>query len=328
MQACPDFTIAYVITSDGRDVFGNMALVSMLTVRATNSQSRILLVCDALSMRALRSVRHRVLEVCDELVPVDTPPGEPTFRNRWIKTQLCRYVSGPCLYLDADMLVRGSLADLPSLAPELGVVANHNQDDLADQMWVEDAEFLRRMGWPGVFPFYANGGLQFYRQCTGTERFYEAWHRLWLDGVNATGRLRDQPSLNTAISESGVKASRLPEKFNLQLQAGHRGVSAALVWHFWAAAELQDSAFRRLLQTVPTANLGDLERRVRRVITRPYPYPNQDFLGRRIGRKIENDEEVATFEKLWLMSRRAAVRFWAGGVKARFARTRVVAGSP
>ena len=320
MQTPSDFSIAYVITSDGQDIFADMALVSMLSVRATNARARILLVCDASSANALGKFRHRVLEVCDNLVKVDTPDGEPTFRNRWIKTQLCRHVSGPCLYVDSDMLVRGSLSDLPSLVEELGVVANNNRTDFADQLWVEDADFLGRMGWPRTFPFYANGGLQFYRQCAGVERFYEAWHQLWLDGVNATGRLKDQPSLNTAIGESGVRVARLPEKYNLQLRAGHRGVSTALVWHFWTSLKLEDSSFSRLLMAAPSASLGELKRRVHRVIARPYAYPNQDFLGRRIGRKIENDQEVTTFERLWLVNRATALRFWAGGVRARFLR--------
>lgn len=312
-------TIAYIITSDGQDLFADMALVSMLSARATNAQLRISLVCDAASAQALQKCRHRILEVCDQVVSVDTPAGEPTFRNRWIKTQLCRYVPGPALYVDADMLVRGSLADLPALAPELGVVANHNQSDFAEQIWTEDSEFLGRMGWPRSFSFYANGGLQFYQPCAGAERFYDRWHTLWRQGVEATGRLRDQPSLNTAISESGVNVTRLPDKFNLQLRASRGGVSTALVWHFWAAIELEDSAFRRLLKAAPAVSLPELDRRVRRVIARPYPYPNQDFLGRRIGRKIEQAQEVSTFERTWLTDRKAALRFYAGGVKARLA---------
>jgi hypothetical protein len=218
------------------------------------------------------------------------------------------------------MLVRGSLADLPALAPELGVVANHNQADFAEQIWTEDAEFLGRMGWPRSFPFYANGGLQFCQSGAASERFYEKWHSLWLEGVKVTGRLRDQPSLNTAILESSVSVTRLPESYNLQHRATKRGVSTALVWHFWAAIELEDSVFRRLLKAAPAVSLRELDRRVRRVIARPYPYPNQDFLGRRIGRKIEQAQEVSTFERTWLTSRKAALRFWAGGLRARFVR--------
>ena len=315
-------TFAYVITSDGDDIFADMALVSVLSVRATNPHATVLLVCDARSASALGQSRHRLLGVCDDVVAIETPDGEPTFRNRWIKTQLCRYVPGPALYVDADMLVRGSLSDLPFLAQELGVVANHNQPDFAEQIWAEDADFLGRMGWPRSFPFYANGGLQFYQSCVGTERFYAKWHSLWLAGVKATGRLRDQPSLNTAILESGVRVARLPEKYNLQLRASRAGVSTALIWHFWAAIELEDSAFRRLVQAVPAVSLSELDRRVRRVIAHPYPYPNQDCLGRRIGQKIEKADPTSTFENLWLTDRKAALRFWAGGVKAKFARKR------
>jgi hypothetical protein len=60
---------------------------------------------------------------------------------------------------------------------------------------------------------------------------------------------------------------------------------------------------------------------VREAISAPYPYPNQDFLGRRIGRKIDDDAAATTtFENLWLTDRKAALRFWAGGVKAKLGR--------
>jgi len=54
-----------------------------------------------------------MLDVCDQFITVPTPDGHPTFEIGWIKTQLCRYVEGNILYIDADTLVRGSLAKLP-----------------------------------------------------------------------------------------------------------------------------------------------------------------------------------------------------------------------
>jgi len=313
--------IAYVLTTNGKDIYSRMTLISAVSVRITNPEAIIFLVCDSISFVALQKESNPILEVCDEVKKVETAQGVDTFRNRWIKTQLDQFVAGPCMYLDADTLVRGSLSNLPTLAPELGVVANHNKPDLADQIWVEDTDFLDQMGWPRRFEFYANGGLQFYQPCSGVERFYESWHRLWLDGVKATGRLRDQPSLNTAIRESGVLAARLPEKYNLQLQASHRGCPGALVWHFWAAAELQDTTFRRLLRLVPHMSLKKIERHVQQAIQSPYPYPNQDFFGQRIGRKVEKGETISTFERAWLTDRKGAVRFWLGGVRAGILKT-------
>src|SRR5204862_1858016 len=114
------FRVVYVLTSDGRDAYADMALVSMLSVRISNPGLGIFVVCDEKSAITLRAKKHRMLAVCDQFITVPTPDGEPNFRHRWIKTQLCRYVDGNVLYIDADTLMRGSLADLHQLVSELG----------------------------------------------------------------------------------------------------------------------------------------------------------------------------------------------------------------
>jgi hypothetical protein len=336
--AKPEFSVAYAITSNGRDAYADMGLVSMLSVRLTNPGLRILAVCDAASAQNLRSANHRMLDVCDELVAVDTPEGDPTFRNRCVKAQLGLVVSGLCLYLDADMLVRRDLSALPSLVTELGGVANNNAEKPVDRMWVGDREFMQRMGWLEDLPGFINGGMQFFHPCPAVTRFYEEWSRLYVEGVrfheNTAERSRgqsqltiywqDQPSLNLAIVRSGVQLDLLPSAYNFQIGAGMRGCSEAAIWHFWYALESAPTCFNKLLAAASSTKLPRLQSMVRKAIASPYPYANQDFLGRRIGRKIESADTTSTFEKLWLTDRRAALRFWAGGVKARLGRRSAV----
>ena len=326
--------MVYAITSNGRDVYADMGLVSMLSVRLTNPGLRILAVCDASSAQSLRSAKHRMLDVCDELISVDTPEGDATFRNRCVKAQLGLVLSGACLYLDADILVRRDLSALPSLVTELGGVANNNAEKPVDRIWIGDREFMQRMGWPEDLPDFINGGMQFFHPCPAVTRFYEEWYRLYVEGVrfheNTAERSRgasrltiywqDQPSLNLAIVRSGVQLDLLPSAYNFQIGAGMRGCAEAAIWHFWYALDSAPTCFGKLLAAAPTAKLSRLECMVREAVTAPYPYPNQDFLGRRIGRKIEQAQEVSTFDRTWLTDRKAALRFWAGGVKARLAR--------
>jgi hypothetical protein len=316
---CAKFSVAYAVTSDGRDAYADMALVSMLSVRLTNPHLRILAVCDEASAQALRHHRHRMLEVCDEVVDVVTGDGHPTFRNRLLKTQLCLHVPGPCLYLDADILVRGSLAQLPSHTTDIGAVANNNARSKDEMVWIGDEDFLRTMGWPPKFDTFVNGGVQFYHDTQGTRDFYELWHKLYVEGLERHADRQDQPSLNAAIKLSGVRCAVLPDIYNLQMKPGARGACGAAVWHFWHALGLGDSSFARLVAAAPRVDLAKLRRMVGKAIRQPYPYPNQDVFGRRVGRKLENNEEVSTFERTWLTDRKAALRFWAGGVRAKFA---------
>ncbi len=328
------FSVAYTVTSDGRDAYADMAVVSILSVRLTNPHLRIVAVCDEPSAKALRQHRHRMLDLCDEVVEVATGEGHPTLRNRLLKTQLCRHVPGPCLYLDADILVRGALSELPALTADIGAVANNNARSKDEMVWIGDEDFLRTMDWPREFDTFVNGGVQFFHDTQGTRDFYELWHKLYEEGLERHADRRpeatadqsllsiywqDQPSLNAAIKLSGVRCAVLPDIYNLQMKPGARGASGAAVWHFWHALGLGDSSFARLVAAAPRVDLAKLRRMVGKAIRQPYPYPNQDFLGRLVGRKLENNEEVSTFERTWLTNRKAALRFWAGGVRAKFA---------
>lgn len=324
-------TVAYAITSDGRDIYADMGLVSALSVRITNPGLRIVAVCDAPSARVLRDARHRICEVCDDIVAVETPEGHPTFRNRYVKASLCHYVPGPCLYLDADMLVRRTLDDLPGLVQVFGAVSNNNAAEPTRQIWEGDRDFLRAMGWSATCRPYINGGLQYYHDAAEVRDVYDTWLRLYLNGVKhhqkqgVEGRAdnpkiniywQDQPSLNAAVFLSGVKLSELPSGYNFQVQARKLGVSDAHIWHFWHALDATPNCFITLLAACREVSLKKLRQLVAQAVHHPYPYANQDFIGRRIGWKMENNKEITTFERIWLTDRKAALRFWAGGVKA------------
>jgi FkbM family methyltransferase len=307
------FRVVYVVTSDGYDAYADMALVSMLSVRISNPGLGILAVCDEKSALALSGKEHRLLEVCDEMISVPTSDGEAVFRNRWIKTQLCRYVRGSVLYLDADTLVRGSLADLHHLVSELGAVANHNGATLSEQIWTEDRQVFEGMGWPSNFQAYLNSGFFFFKPCPRVHEFFAKWHELWLAGVSANGRLRDQPSFNSAIVLSGVKMKLLPSTFNAQLAKSWNCSSGAVVWHFYASEWKSGSPFSHLVNVANSLSLSRLHRLTWRALTAPAPWPNFGWFARRLAAGVDLRGTVRTEERLWLNGRRkAALRFALG----------------
>ena len=311
------FSVAYVISSDGADAFADMALVSMLSVQISNPGLGILAVCDEKSAITLRAKKHRMLDVCDEFIAVPTPDGEATFRNRWIKTQLCRYVKGTILYIDADTLVRGSLADLRHLVSEFGAVANHNGATLSEQIWIEDRRVFEGMDWPSNFQVYVNSGFFFFEPCPRVHEFFAKWHELWLAGVSADGRLRDQPSLNSAILLSGVEMTLLPSTFNAQLNALLRKSwnrsSQAVVWHFYASQQDPGNSFGNLVKAANSLPLDRLQHLVSRALAAPAPWPNLDWFARRLAVRVESRGSARTEEWLWLHGRRKdALRFVLG----------------
>ncbi len=309
------FRVVYVVTGDGYNAYGDMALVSMLSVRISNPGLGIVAVCDEKSALALRANNHRLLDVCDEFLTVPSPKGTPTFCHRWIKTQLCRHVEGNVLYLDADTLVRGSLADLPHLVSECGLVANHNGKTISEQIWTEDRQVFETMGWPSNFQTYVNSGFFFIKRCPRVRELFAAWHKLWLTGASATGRLRDQPSLNSAILLSAVELTVLPSTFNAQLAKSWNCSSQAVVWHFYASEGDGGNSFGSLVKAANNLSLSHLRPLISRAVAMPAPWPNLGWFARCLAARVELRGSASREEWLWLHGRRKdALRFALGRI--------------
>lgn len=245
-----------------------MALVSALSLRISNPGCCIVVLCDELSAEGLRSNKHRLLDQCDRLVSIKTPLGEPTYKNRWIKTQAIKFAPAPCLLLDTDTLVRGTLAELAPQVEHVGVVANHNSLIPSGQLYAEDIAELRKMEWPepDAFKPYANGGFLFFQNTSEVAGWYELYHRLWLHGCKRTGRTRDQPALNTSLKMSGVRLTELQAKYNLQINVAKEGVDKALVWHFYSSTPGMGKIYSDILRLVNKSDLKTLQSAVRAAI--------------------------------------------------------------
>jgi hypothetical protein len=253
-------TIAYILTTNGKDIYADMALASIISVRLSNPSARVSLVCDVESAEFLMEEKSPLIGEADDFIKVQTPKGGPVFRNRWIKTQAILFVKTPCLLLDADTLVRSSFIDLFSLVDELGVVANHNRKEMREQIYCEDVAELQKLGWPSPenFSSYANGGFLFFFGASSVRHWFQAWHQLWLGGYAQTGRPKDQPALNTSLNRSHVKVTLLPDKYNLQVNMCRDGVKDAVVWHFYASSTIRSKLYLDILRKARNTNTQKL----------------------------------------------------------------------
>lgn len=265
-----NFQIAYALTSDGTDVFADMALVSALSARLSNPGIRLRILADEESAAALQAAQHPVLEFCDELLAAPAPGGSPVLRNRWVKTQAAEWVEGDCLLLDCDTIVAGDLSAAWSHITDVGLVANHHAPDLGGQISREDLDSLRRMGWPTDFSFYANGGALFFRPTPAARQFFRRWHHLWQQGVTDLNRLRDQPALNAVLREGVAQVAELPQAFNCQVSSvfSRPGESPA-IWHFYGSqGGTSSGCYAHLLSLARQGNTAALRKSVRRAIHR------------------------------------------------------------
>ncbi len=250
-----DLKIVYCLTSSGGDLYEAMTRVSLATVRLTNPTARIEIACDQQTHQALQASSSQLLREADAVHGFPTPDGPPTFRNRFVKTQLRLLLSGPFLFLDSDTVVRKPLTPLLNLQADIAAAPNHSADTLAEQIWSEDQANLDTMGWQ-VREQYVNGGVIWYADTPAAHRFAEAWLRNWLANVECTGRYRDQTALNQSISTTScLRVEILPHSFNMQYLCRLDCAKDAFIWHAHYTSYLPDRESEVFVQTVEYAKL-------------------------------------------------------------------------
>lgn len=238
MQVPAALKVVYCLTSTGGDLYEAMTRVSLATMRLANPTARIEIACDQQTHQALQATASQLLREADAVHGFLTPDGPPTFRNRFVKTQLRLLLSGPFLFLDSDTVVRKPLTPLLNLQADIAAAPNHSADTLAEQIWSDDQANLDTMGWQVREP-YVNGGVIWYADTPAAHRFAEAWHRNWLANVEHTGRYRDQPALNQALSaDPEIQCQILPHCWNAQIGMRSDLAEDALIWHIYSSTGL------------------------------------------------------------------------------------------
>jgi hypothetical protein len=164
-----------------------------------------------------------------------TPNGPPTYRNRYVKTQLGRLIDGPFLFTGSDTVVRTPLTPLLVLHCDIAAAPNRSRDTLPEQIWSEDQANLDAMGWQVREP-YVNGGVIWYGGTSGSQFFADDWHHNWLANVEATGRYRDQPAMNhTWAITPKIEFQKLEHLWNAQIFINSSVVTNAVVWHTYSS---------------------------------------------------------------------------------------------
>lgn len=227
--------VVYCLTSKGSDVYEAMTRVSLASVRRTNPGARIEIACDQPTHSALKATNSRLFREADAVLAFPTPEGEPTFRNRFIKTQLRLLLDGSFLFLDSDTVVRKPLTPLLKINADLAAATNHSADTLAEQIWSEDQANLDTMGWKIQAP-YVNGGVIWYANTPGAHQFAAAWHQNWLAKVEKIGGYRDQPALNHSLyATTKIRLQTLDHRWNAQIAMNPGLAQDATIWHTYSS---------------------------------------------------------------------------------------------
>jgi hypothetical protein len=302
-ESISSLKLVYCLTSSGGDLYEAMTRVSLATVRLTNPSARIEIACDEQSYQALQASDSQLFREADAVHSFATPQGPPTFRNRFVKTQLRLLLSGPFLFLDSDTVVRKPLSALQHVHGDLAAVPNHSADSLSEQIWCEDQANLDAMGWRIREP-YVNGGVIWCQDTPGAHRFAQAWHRNWLANVEQTGRYRDQPALNYSIVETNAQMTVLDHCWNAQVEIAPKQAKNATIWHMYLESHPETIfEFERLLKRglVTSSSLKPVQT-AQILLSKPHPWCSRSVVDDLLALRILRINRITPTTKLWLSS--------------------------
>ncbi len=223
----------YVLTTAGRDLFADMTYVSAVFLRYAHPEAKIICLCDAPSHRAIEEARHPLLEVVDRAEAVEAPHGTPMYRNRSVKTRMRQILDGDFVYIDADALVVDRIDEMLACPAPMAAIPNFNGTGDSSEITDGERAVFEKMSWLLPRRPYINGGVLLLRDCEQTRCFSDLWHEKWL-AWSLRGRHTDQPSLNSALADSGIDYEVLGSRFNGQVnQRPSLCREPVAVWHFY-----------------------------------------------------------------------------------------------
>jgi hypothetical protein len=297
--------IVFAITSQGNDFYSAMTRLAVASIRLSNPGFLITVACDSISDNAMRLVSDLLINEVDIWQVINTPIGDSTFRNRFVKTILRNIIEGPFLFLDSDILVRGNLSPIFKIDADIAGARNHSKELFKDQIWVKDQEILDIMDWQVSDKFYINGGVMFYNDSPKAYQFAESWHKKWLEVRNSTNSYRDQPALNASLKEINPKFQILEDKYNAQIKINAAVAWDAVIWHYYSSVNLRiDTSFDDLAVKLSNQNVLQLNK-VRSMVKRKYPWRRDYFIDFLIAKKIKRQGNLSGFDQTWLQGNRA-----------------------
>jgi hypothetical protein len=260
----------YVLTTNGNDVMADLNLISVWSLQQSNPDAYVVLLCDRESAEALQRTGHPLRTAVDEVLAIETPAGSPAFRNRFVKTSMRKHVSGPFLYLDADTLIRGDLSSVFAIQSHFAAAPNLSGTEISSQISSWETWVFDTMRWQMPTLLFVNGGVLFFSDHQETHALSDLWHWKWRECTERMGMQYDQPSLNSALHETGIVVEQLAHRFNAQVLARPKTAWGAVIWHFYLSFDL----------TLPKTVLNEALLRFRK---------SNDFSAQDVARLCERD---------------------------------------
>ena len=227
--------VVYVLVFDPEDSFYEMFLLSLYSLRLHEKEREVEVVLDKDSYNCIILKNEPLLQGV-KLIGVDIPEQfDGLQKSRYLKTTLRNIIKGNFLYIDTDTLVCEPLTELETIEGDIAAVADWNGPVRIMNRFA--AERCRKAGFTELegSPFF-NGGVFFVKDSEVSHRFFNTWHRRWLESLRK-GVSLDQPALCQANLDMGCLIMELPGEWNCQVcsDVGPHYLANAKIIHYYAS---------------------------------------------------------------------------------------------
>lgn len=227
--------VIYILTGgEAAGVSPMLAAISMRLLRLIHPKVKVRLLLDPETEDLLERIDAKEFLFCglDKKATIETGASDGVESNRFIKTQLPRWVEGPFLYLDNDTIPVRTLDGIYdhrfdfSAAPDfLDGSRSHVCPERFRQLYEES-------GWNFPPAHYLNGGVFASNGGKQARSLFQEWHRRWA-ACWKKGIPVDQPALNSLWAEDrGWKLRILPRQYNALIEVDERFARRARVYHY------------------------------------------------------------------------------------------------
>ena len=222
----------YVLVGSKKGFYCEQTLVSMASLKNVQPDAHVSLLVDKLTALDFKIEIQKIQKYVDEyiIVPVEDDISSIA-RSRYIKTSMRKYVEGDFLYVDADTVWNAPIEKTDFTHDVMGVLDGHcllTEHPLRRGI---EADF-KKVNYNPEVEKYVNGGVLFSRDSEVSKKFFDLWHKKWLE-TSMSGHFIDMPSLNYAVKQIGDTFALLPDTYNVQISRSWEFFFDAKIIHFF-----------------------------------------------------------------------------------------------
>jgi len=262
----------YVLVSSPGDIYYEQFFLSVTSLKLLMPDANVVLLCDSGTKENLIKKRSGHERLVSQTIAVNVPVGMSQVEiSRWVKTSMCRHVSGDFLFIDCDTIITNDLSSISKAEIKFGACLDKHSMIDRHSKGNSIIEKDKQLGFTSYLSNrHINSGVIFCADTPETHRLFDRWHELWLFG-NSKNTVRDQPSFNMAIYENSALFTEMDGTWNCQISFnGLPFLSDSKIIHYFASDLVQhkspfllasDDIFREIKETgtIPDKALGLLK---------------------------------------------------------------------